>query len=151
MSRIRRRPSPNRRASNSWRLGVPSMVDLTDLRRTLDDEIQKQLSAIAAQKAGLYDLASQEEVARRQRRQGEAYLQGMLARLDVLQTLRAELDKGKAEQVPEKLVQAIPASVPSPGGDQEGASNTFPFIPETGPSPGTNNARNDGDVGRAGD
>jgi len=127
------------------------MADLTALKKTLDDEIQKQLSAIAVQKAGLYDLASQEEVARRQRRQGEAYLQGMLARLDVLQTLRAELDKGKAERGPEELLQAIPASVPSSGGDQEGESVTIPFVPETEPSAGPTSAENDGDVGRAGD
>lgn len=74
------------------------------LKQTLGEHITKQQNFILQAKSVLYDLARQEEDARRRRRVGEQELAAMQARLDLMRSSVAELDKGETpQQTPEPL------------------------------------------------
>jgi hypothetical protein len=99
---------------------------MPDITAIIEENAEKQKGYIVQVKSVLYDLARQEEQARRRRREGETELAAMLARLDTMQSLLAEAKKGDVPaEVPEPLRPA-PAStvIPMRGkGDAEGGKD----------------------------
>ena len=77
---------------------------MPDIKAVIEENAKKQREYITQVKSVLYDLARQEEQARRRRREGETELAAMLARLDTMQSLLDEATKGGGSaEVPEPI------------------------------------------------
>jgi hypothetical protein len=84
------------------------------MKSMIEENAKKQREYIVQVKSVLYDLARQEEQARRRRREGETELAAMLARLDTMQSLLDDAAKGGGSAEVPKPIRPTPAATVVP-------------------------------------